>query len=379
MGLGFLDFVTTVSDTVIKFTSQGGPGNTPAFNLQSSAILGSDFNSNYQEPHSSFIEVKSSQHDPTGSNEIQPSAVRNTGIHEGVKHLANGDQEIDGASDQAMYDKVSEESELAAEEGFTVEDVSPTESSEYYYNDNGDDIDQEKEVTTKKPVSSLRSRTRPNIRKSASQAYKERLRKRVEKEKVKLQLAELASKKFSSRTHAKKYNEPEEETGTEAPRFKSRSRSIARARSFETDEVFTEAENEEEAQARSLSGFGSRSSRPVRQRPSFRRNRFSQSRESNSGFKPRTSSFSSRNRFKSRFEKAESEEITRAPQTTKKSVSTRKKSSGFFDSGEKENKNPVVIKKFNKFERPDYRETLLKKLFDKRPDIKQRIEERKKK
>jgi len=278
-----------------------------------------------------------------------------------------------------MYDKVSEESELAAEEGFTVEDVSPTESSEYYYNDNGDDIDQEKEVTTKKPVSSLRSRTRPNIRKSASQAYKERLRKRVEKEKVKLQLAELASKKFSSRTHAKKYNEPEEETGTEAPRFKSRSRSIARARSFETDEVFTEAENEEEAQARSLSGFGSRSSRPVRQRPSFRRNRFSQSRESNSGFKPRTSSFSSRNRFKSRFEKAESEEITRAPQTTKKSVSTRKKSSGLFDSGEKENKNPVVIKKFNKFERPDYRKTLLKKLFDKRPDIKQRIEERKEK
>merc|ERR1719410_2699490 len=59
--LGFLDFVTTVSDTVIKFTSQGGPGNTPAFNVQSSAILGSDFSSNNQQQNqqSSFIEVTS--------------------------------------------------------------------------------------------------------------------------------------------------------------------------------------------------------------------------------------------------------------------------------------------------------------------------------
>merc|ERR1711862_807512 len=56
--LGFLDFITTVSDTVTKFTSQGGPGNTPAYNpVQSSAFLGSDFNSNNQESPSSFIEV----------------------------------------------------------------------------------------------------------------------------------------------------------------------------------------------------------------------------------------------------------------------------------------------------------------------------------
>ena len=55
--------------------------------------------------------------------------------------------------------------------------------------------------------------------------------------------------------------------------------------------------------------------------------------------------------------------------------SSRKTS--IFDSEEEKNKNPVVIKKFNKFKRPDYRKTLLKKLFDKRPDIKERIEQRK--
>ena len=193
-----------------------------------------------------------------------------------------------------------------------------------------------------------------------------------------MQLAELASKK--SPTRAKKYTvENEPEPATEAPRFKSRARTRAQARSFETDEVFTEAENDEQSSGRSLSaGFGSRK---IRQRPSLRRNRFSPSRESSSSsaslsFKPRTPSFSSRNRFKSRFEKTESEEITtRAPQTTRKPVSSRKTS--LFDSDEDKNNNPVVIKKFNKFKRPDYRKTLLKKLFDKRPDIKERIEQRK--
>ena len=253
-----------------------------------------------------------------------------------------------------------------------MQDVSPTDSSDYYDNNDEDDIE---EVTTKKPVSSLRSRNRPNVRKSVAQQYKERLRKRVEKEKAKLQLAELASKKSSSR--AKKYTVENEEPATEAPRFKSRARTRAQARSFETDEVFTEAENDEQS-GRSLStGFGSRK---IRQRPSLRRNRFSPSRDSSSSastsFKPRTPSFSSRNRFKSRFEKSESEEITtRAPQTTRKPTSSRKTS--LFDSDEDKNTNPVVIKKFNKFKRADYRKTLLKKLFDKRPDIKERIEQRK--
>merc|ERR1739842_182662 len=98
-------------------------------------------------------------------------------------HLLNGDAGIDGASDNFVSDK---------SEGFSVQDASPTDSSDYYDNDEEDDIE---EVTTKKPVSSLRSRNRPNVRKSAAQQYKERLRKRVEKEKAKLQLTELASKK----------------------------------------------------------------------------------------------------------------------------------------------------------------------------------------
>merc|ERR1719270_1693061 len=196
--LGFLDFVTTVSDTVIKFTSQGGPGNTPAFNpVQSSAFLGSDFNSNNQENPSSFIEVKSNQHETAKSNEIKPSPVKETSINEGVTHLPNGVVEIDGAVDNTVYDKFSAESELTADESYTIEDATPTDISDYYYNDSEDNTEnsEETEVTTKKNISSLRSRSRPNFRKSASQAYKERLRKRVEKEKAKLQLAELASKK----------------------------------------------------------------------------------------------------------------------------------------------------------------------------------------
>merc|ERR1712025_248558 len=107
----------------------------------------------------------------------------------------------------------------------------PTDISDYYYNDSEDNTEnsEETEVTTKKNISSLRSRSRPNFRKSASQAYKERL-----------QLAELASKKSYRSKKVSSLAKNDEETETEPPRFKTRSRSVARARSFETDEVFTE-------------------------------------------------------------------------------------------------------------------------------------------
>ena len=294
-----------------------------------------------------------------------------------------------------MYDKFTAESELTANESYTIEDATPTDISDYYYNDSEDNTEnsEETEVTTKKNISSLRSRSRPNFRKSASQAYKERLRKRVEKEKAKLQLAELASKKSYRSKKVSSLAKNDEETETEPPRFKTRSRSVARARSFETDEVFTEVASDE-AQGRS---FGSRNSRPVRQRPSFRRNRFDKnissrkssepepeeedrSSGSSSGFKPRTSRFSTRNRFKSRnenrFESAKTEASTTSKPVHKKSFSKPKLST--FDSDEEDvTRNPVVIKKFNKFNRPDYRKTLLNKLFDKRPDIKSRLEDRK--
>jgi len=382
--LGFLDFTTTVSDTVIKFTSQGGPGNTPAFNVQSSAILGSDFSSNNQQQNqqSSFIEVTSPHTAP--GNEIQPSPVKKTSINEGVTHFPNGVVEIDGGEDITVYDKFSSERELTANEGFSVEDVSTTDRPEYYYNDE----EEEEELTTRKPSNSFRRR--PNVRQSASQAYKERLRKRVEKEKAKLQLAELANKKSPRRSNVKKYGDVEtEEAGTEAPRFKSRTRTRsfakAQSRSFETDEVFTEEESEE-TQGR---GFGSRSGRQdshsrSRGRSSFRRNSFNTQRSSeaapsSTAFSPRSSS-SFRSRFKSRFEKPSSSSAeTPSTSSTPAEKPQRKQASSFNSEKTEETKNPVVIKKFNKFKRPDYRKTLLNKLFEKRPDIKSRVAERREK
>ena len=292
--------------------------------------------------------------------------------------------EIDGGEDITVYDKFSSERELTANEGFSVEDVSTTDRPEYYYNDE----EEEKELTTRKPSNSFRRR--PNVRQSASQAYKERLRKRVEKEKAKLQLAELASKKSPRRSNVKKYGDVEtEEAGTEAPRFKSRTRTRsfakAQSRSFETDEVFTEEESEE-TQGR---GFGSRSGRQdshsrSRGRSSFRRNSFNTQRSSEAAssspaFSPRSSS-SFRSRFKSRFEKPSSSSAeTPSTSSTPAEKPQRKQASSFNSEKTEETKNPVVIKKFNKFKRPDYRKTLLNKLFEKRPDIKSRVAERREK
>ena len=292
--------------------------------------------------------------------------------------------EIDGGEDITVYDKFSSERELTANEGFSVEDVSTTDRPEYYYNDE----EEEEELTTRKPSNSFRRR--PNVRQSASQAYKERLRKRVEKEKAKLQLAELASKKSPRRSNVKKYGDLEtEEAGTEAPRFKSRTRTRsfakAQSRSFETDEVFTEEESEE-TQGR---GFGSRSGRQdshsrSRGRSSFRRNSFNTQRSSEAAssspaFSPRSSS-SFRSRFKSRFEKPSSSSAeTPSTSSTPAEKPQRKQASSFNSEKTEETKNPVVIKKFNKFKRPDYRKTLLNKLFEKRPDIKSRVVERREK
>ena len=150
----------------------------------------------------------------------------------------------------------------------------------------------------------------------------------------------------------------------------------------------------DEVQGRSISGFGSRSSRPVRQRPSFRRNSFKNDRTNDApNFKPRTSF--SRNRFRSRNEnrfessQAKSDEETTPAPSFKKSIAAPKlskpksnfdnedpklsKPNSNFDNEDQKNNNPVTIKKFNKFDRPDFRKTLLNKLFEKRPEVKARF------
>ena len=279
------------------------------------------------------------------ASNIQPSPVKKTAINEGVNpDLTNGVLEIDGAG-----------------EGFSVHD---TNQADYY--DYAEEV-----ITTKRPVSKLKTRSRPSARKSASDAYKERLKKRLEKEKAKLQLSELANKKKNFRSSG-------EETQTNAPRFKSRSRSSARSRSFETDVVFTELEQNE---GRAAPEFGSRGSRPVRQRPSFRRNspgRTSEPEvtERSSGFQPRRS-FSSRNRFRSRTEAAPAAATTPRPTTRKPSNNDQRSGSTNDQDEEDFSYNKISIKKFNKFKRPDYRKTLFNKFLAKRPDIKIRLAKKK--
>ena len=286
-----------------------------------------------------MIEVGTTQ--PDDANNIQPSPVKKTAINEGFgPGLTNGALEIDGAG-----------------EGFSVHDYDYTEEV----------------ITTKRPVSKFKTRSRPSARKSASDAYKERLKKRLEKEKAKLQLSELANKKKTFRGSSSP-----EETQNNAPRFKSRSRSSsARSRSFDTDAVFTELEQSE---GQTAAEFGSRGSRPVRQRPSFRRNsnaRISEPEvtERSSGFQPRRS-FSSRNRFRSRSEAAPTAATTPRP-TTRKPPSQAESRGSSNDEEEDLNYNKISIKKFNKFKRPDYRKTLFNKFLAKRPDIKIRLAKKK--
>ena len=197
----------------------------------------------------------------------------------------------------------------------------------------------------------------------------------MEKEKAKLQLSELANKKKKLRVSSSS----EEETESNSGRFKSRSRSAARSRSFDTDAVFTEHEKSE---GRALSGFGTRSSRPVRQRPSFRRKSNARTSEPEvteraGGFQPRRS-FSSRNRFRSRNEDRSqpAAEVTTARPTTKKPVSNPSSRTS-NDEDEDFSYNKISIKKFNKFKRPDYRKTLFNKFLAKRPDIKIRLANKK--
>jgi len=430
---GFLDFITTVSNTVMVFTSQGGPGNTPILNdripvsqkldklnIEPTAALEleSIFNSLENErKHQPFIEVQSSKHDAAHSTKIQPSAVKRTEINEGVTHLANGVLEIDEAEDEVIYDKFSAEPSLSVEETYVVQSTLATpivqqsarssqqvgetgdgkekESGENTIDDEdskGLDSEQEENLeNARSSINTLRGRIKTGARQSASSAYKERLKKRLEKEKNKLTLKSLSAKgKTSSRRSFKSskekdvsyHDDDDEPQRPTSSRFKSRisrTRSRSSGRSLESDEVFEEHVEEEAAEksGRSTTGFGSRSSRrPTRQRPSFRRNTnkiresISSSRESTSSgsskFKPSRPSLSSRNRFSSR--------ITQRVQTVNPSstvsvnpTSSKKKS---FSSQTKTNAPKIEFKKFDRFNRPNLRKNLLNKFFSKRPNNK---------
>jgi len=430
---GFLDFITTVSNTVMVFTSQGGPGNSPILNdripvsqkldklnIEPTAALEleSIFNSLENErKHQPFIEVQSSKHDAAHSTKIQPSAVKRTEINDGVTHLAGGVLEIDGAQDEVIYDKFSAEPSLSVEETFVVQSTLATpvveqsarssqqvgengngkqnDSVENTINDEdskGLDSEQEENLeNARSSINTLRGRIKTGARQSASSAYKERLKKRLEKEKNKLTLKSLSAKgKTSSRRSFKSskekdvsyHDDDEEPQRPTSSRFKSRisrTRSRSSGRSLESDEVFEEHVEEEAAEksGRSTTGFGSRSSRrPTRQRPSFRRNTnkiresISSSRESSSSgtskFKPSRPSLSSRNRFSSR--------ITQRVQTVNPSSTvsvnptpSKKKS---FSSQTKSNAPKIEFKKFDRFNRPNLRKNLLNKFFSKRPNNK---------
>ena len=225
-------------------------------------------------------------------------------------------------------------------------------------------VDETIEEPTKKIKSALR--------KKAAQSYKDRLKYRYENAKEKLQ--------------GQSYEEPEEES-TRVPRYKSRSRSFKRFRYTEDehdggDEVFEEVD--EGRQGRALSDFGSRSSRQTRQRFSSSRRSPARGSSSESSFSSRrTSGGFSRNRFKSRHEAQEEDVSHDSSPSDFSSISALRKPAPkkSFSSRNQDNvetsTNPVVIKKFNKFDRPDYRKTLLNKLFQKRPDIKTRLESNK--
>jgi len=429
---GFLDFITTVSNTVMVFTSKGGPGNTPILNdriavskkleklnIEPTAALEleSIFNSLEKErKHQPFIEVQSSRHDTAHSTKIQPSPVKKTEINEGVTHLKNGVLEIDGAEDEVIYDKFSAEPSLSVEETFRVQSslatpvvkqslaqqIGSTKSvkagdegiDNSIDDENSKDLDSEQEenlAEARESINTLRGRIKTNARQSASSAYKERLKQRLEKEKNKLTLKHLSSKSKSKSSSRRSFNSYDDKDfsydsddddttqKTTSKRFKSRfsrTRSRSHGRSLENDDVFEEHIDEEveEKSGRSTTGFGSRSRRPTRQRPSFRRNTnkiresISSNRDSDSSssrFKPSRPSLS-RNRFSSRITQR-TQNVSPSSTALVNPTPSKKKS---FSTQTNSNTPKIEFKKFDRFNRPNLRKNLLNKFFSKRPNNK---------
>ena len=196
-----------------------------------------------------------------------------------MTHLQNGVLEIDGAEDEVIYDKFSAEPSLSVEETFQVKStlatpvvtqtsatssqyVSETENKKPKQNDSGEnsiddedsnglDSQQEENLANARgSINTIRGRVKSNARQSASSAYKERLKKRLEKEKNKFTLKTLSAKSKSSNRRSfnpskeKDISYDDDDSQTQRPtasRFKSRvsrTRSRSSGRSLESDEVF---------------------------------------------------------------------------------------------------------------------------------------------
>ena len=123
--------------------------------------------------------------------------------------------------------------------------------------------------------------------------------------------------------------------------------------------------------------FGSRSRRPTRQKPSFRRNTnkiresISSNRDSDSSssrFKPSRPSLS-RNRFSSRITQR-TQNVSPSSTALVNPTPSKKKS---FSTQTNSNTPKIEFKKFDRFSRPNVRKSLLNKLFQNVQTISQRV------
>jgi len=389
---GYQDFVTTVGNTVMVFTSKGAPENIPNLGasqvisqlsqeptaaLQLESLFLSLDSEKEPSPHKPFIEVHGNQKISADKEFIKPSSVLQTRGE--AASLESGI--VADSEDEPVFDLQSTQPGFTVEETFkliTSSDIEKPQSTKAYEESSENTIGEE--PVEKKSKGHLKL----NQRKSASNSFKERLRARLAKEKHSTQQIsqrrsisnnELTDEpiKKSSEKHSKRSRTPR-------TRFRSSSR-------YSDDQIFAEHEQEEEKyeEKSGRAGFGSRNRRLTRTRSSsFRpRNKSkireaikkstgssekSSSSESRSSFKPRKS-FSTRNRFSNRgsSEKSKSTSIV-TPEPVQEHAPEK------HNSHESETKKPkITFKKFDRFKRPN-RKNLLTKLFNKRPGLKTRAE-----
>lgn len=401
---GFLDFITTVGNTVMVFTSKGGPGNTPVLEpsqvlsqlsmeptaaLQLESLFLSLEKDQNPSPHHPFIEIHGNQKGPANTESIRPSAVQN--LNGRFTDLESGVIEDNHASDSPIYDLLSTEPGITIEETYRVESTnditSPTITSTAVLIPTKTDLEKKKESSN-----TVKGRLKLSQRKSAASSYKERLKARLANEKQKLSLVSPVSQRRSFSPSEQSFDSvsTDVEIETKPQSFRARvPRTRFRSSSRYTEEdLFSDHQEEEdviEKSGRTTSGFGSRSSRrPTRQRPNFRprnKNKIRDAIRESTGhskpiansrptLKPRKS-FGSRGRFNARGSSERTQSINPSSvQSTVQPSPTKKKS-----FTQKSNTPKIEFKKFDRFKRPNLRKNLLNKFFSNRPGLKNRKEE----
>jgi len=130
---GFLDFITTVGNTVMVFTPQGGIEQsqsgeivtpTPSVNIESTVALGLESlfqNLEKTRDPEPFIEIQSSQQEPA-STRIKPTSVKTNNI------IKNNRAKLEDQDDDFVYDKFSTEPAPFVEETIRIKSdlISPT-------------------------------------------------------------------------------------------------------------------------------------------------------------------------------------------------------------------------------------------------------------